>query len=233
MWRRLLLLGAALTAISCSKDAVRVEFYTVDGYTFSDADKQTIRSIANDTALEVRRLLPGLPELLCLKVRPGADVIPETGESASAFPPDTIYWTVDPKRATETIRAQLRPTLFHELHHLVRDAKVPRDTILDAAISEGMATVFERDYAGAAAPWGQYPPEVSAWAQELRALPPSAPRQEWLFRHPDGRRWIGFKVGTYLVERARSSLGQPLPALIYASSEAVARAGTSTIAGPP
>ncbi len=229
MWRRSLVLGAALTASSCSKDAVQVEFYTIDGYTFSDEDKRALRSIANETALEVRRLLPELPELLRLKVQPGHDVIPETGEGASAFPPDSVYWTVDPKRATETIQQQLRPTLFHEFHHLVRDAKLPRGTILDAAISEGLATVFERDYAGAAAPWGKYPAEVSAWAAELRALPPSASRQEWLFRHPDGRRWIGFKVGTYLVEHALSSTGKSLLTLTYAGTEEIVRAGTSTI----
>lgn len=208
-----------------------MEFYTVDGYTFSDAEKRAVRAVAQDTTLEVRRWLPALPELVRLKVQPGRDVIPETGEGASAFPPDTIYWTVDPKNAAETIEHQLRPTLFHELHHLVRDAKVPRETILDAAISEGMATVFERDYAGGAAPWGNYPAEVASWAAELRALPASASRQEWLFRHPDGRRWIGFKVGTYLVERALRSSGKALPELVLSPTLTVAGVGTSTRAG--
>lgn len=213
-----------LAFAGCAEDAVQVEFYTVQGHTFSETQKEQVRRIANDTAREVRRLLPALPERLHLEVRPGQQVIPETGESASAFPPNAVSWTVDFDRASEVIPKQLRATLFHELHHLVRDAKLPRETILDAAISEGMATVFERDFAGGAAPWGLYPPEVEAWTAELLALPPAAPRQEWLFRHPDGRRWIGFKVGTYLVERAIRSSGKSLPALVWTPSATIAAA---------
>jgi hypothetical protein len=60
--------------------------------------------------------------------------------------------------------------LFHELHHLVRSqANVDRDVVGDA-IREGMATAFERDFAGAQPPWGQYPNDVDAWTRELLTL---------------------------------------------------------------
>jgi hypothetical protein len=60
---------------------------------------------------------------------------------------------------------------------------------------ERLATAFERDFAGARPPWGQSPSDVDAWTRELLALPPDAPRDEWLHRRPDGRQWFGMRVG--------------------------------------
>ena len=34
------------------------------------------------------------------------------------------------------------------------------------------------------------------------ALPITADYAEWMFRHPDGRRWIGYRAGTYIADRA-------------------------------
>ena len=65
------------------------------------------------------------------------------------------------------VETQLRATLFHEFHHLVRDANVPSRSLMDRAVTEGMATAFERDFAGADAPWGKYPDNVSDWVAEL------------------------------------------------------------------
>ncbi|WP_421841559.1 DUF2268 domain-containing putative Zn-dependent protease [Marinobacter algicola] len=54
-------------------------------------------------------------------------------------------------------RAQLRFTLFHELHHLMRGWVVyggaPRTSFMDGVVSEGLATVFERDVGGRETPW--------------------------------------------------------------------------------
>ena len=86
----------------------------------------------------------------------------------------------------------LRPTLFHELHHMAR-GPLGLDSLIDFVITEGLATAFERDFAGAAYPWSEYPDDASDWAAELLALPSSARREDWMFRHPDGRRWIGYR----------------------------------------
>jgi uncharacterized protein YjaZ len=120
----------------------------------------------------------------------------------------------------EIARAQLRSSLFHELHHLIRRTGVER-SLLEVAISEGMATAFERDFAGARAPWGHYPPEVSSWVEELRHLPTTAERRHWLFRHPDGRRWVAYKAGTYLVDRAMCASGKSSADLASTSSAEV------------
>lgn len=94
---------------------------------------------------------------------------------------------------------------------------------MDTVISEGMATAFERDFTGVAAPWGDYTDEVAEWVVELRAQPPDAPTRAWMFEHPDGRRWIGFKVGTYLVDRAMKRSGLSSAEMATLSTEEVVR----------
>jgi uncharacterized protein YjaZ len=135
-----------------------------------------------------------------------------------------VVVTVDPNHpggAMAVLRAHLRAILFHEVHHLVRDRAVPRVSVLDAVVSEGMASAFERDAVGTAPPWTRYPPEVDVWTQEVLGLPADADRRAWLFRHPDGRRWVGFKVGTYLVDRAMKRAGRSAAELVTTPTDSV------------
>jgi hypothetical protein len=222
--RRIVPVVWLLASSACNDSAVSIEYYGASDYAFSRAERRVIQDVAESTALEVRRFLPALPTTLTLQVRPGDDVIEETGETATAIPPNTVHWTVDPKRhgGVQAIAGQqLRATLFHEFHHLVRDAMVPSRSLIDRAVTEGMATAFERDFARADTPWGRYPDEVSSWVSELMALPSDAPREAWMFRHPDGRRWIAFRVGTYLVDRASRASGKTPADLVSTSTEAV------------
>jgi uncharacterized protein YjaZ len=200
------LLSALMLPACASRDAVRVAYRSDGDHAFSSEERQVIESIAEATVREVKGLLPLLPLPITIVVNDGRQVIEETGETGSAVPPSKIYWTVDsthPGGVKGVATKELRASLFHELHHLVRSAKIEDATIIDRAITEGMATAFERDYGGARPPWGQYPPdEVREWAKEVAALPITADRAPWMHRHPDGRRWIAYKVGTYLVDRA-------------------------------
>lgn len=144
----------AVALISCRAPDTRVEYDD----TFSTDERRAIDDVAAHTAIEVRRVLPGLPRSIALHVRSGKNVIPETGESATAMPPAAVMWTVDRERGVlATVNAQLRPTLFHEFHHLVRDALIERKSLMDAVVSEGLATAFERDFAGVDVPWAHYP----------------------------------------------------------------------------
>lgn len=197
----------------------------VFGYTgeraFSRPERAAIERCAEDAVREVRARLPTLPVPLRITVSAGKDVIPETGETATAYPPDTVAWVVDAARESRenavvaTVQTQLRFTLFHELHHLVRDSAIPRATLLDHVVAEGLATAFERDAAGAAPAWGTYPPEVADWVKELAELPTSANVGLWLYgTHVDGRRWIGLRAGTYLADRAIRALGKTADELV-------------------
>jgi uncharacterized protein YjaZ len=207
--RAMSVVAIVAACVACEARIVDVELVP-DGRAFSSAEERAIRDIAESTVREVRALLPTLPKRLTLVVQTGKQgVIPETGETGTAALPSSVYWTVDPDRDVPSIiRKELRPTLFHELHHLARDARVARVALVDAVVTEGLATAFERDFGGATPPWGEPAPEMDRWTREILEQPPTAARETWLFRHPDGRRWIGLRVGTHLVDRAMKSSGR-------------------------
>lgn len=196
---------------ACAHSDLKIDFFRSETYTFSWSEQRAIESVARSALKEVRPLLPKLPATIQLTVRPGRDVIEETGETASAMAPDAIMWTVNPHReegVTAITDKWLRASLFHELHHLVRWSAAEPHTIVDHALFEGMATAFERDFAGVKTPWADYPANVSEWAAEIKSLPGDAASRDWLYSHPDGRRWIGMRVGTYWVDRAMAKSGR-------------------------
>ena len=208
-------LCCALIACSDTMAGVRTQF--VGSYPFTPPERRTIARIAGAAALEARRHLLALPHQITLQVRSGTDVIEEIGATAAAMPPDWIVWTVDPKHPRGVLaiaEGDLRAALFHEFHHLVRMAASHPQTLMDHVIAEGLATAFERDFAGASPLWGQYPADVGKWVDELQAQPSTAKRDDWLLRHPDGRRWIGMRAGTYLVDAAMKQLNRTSAALV-------------------
>lgn len=189
-------------------------FSDTDEHIFSQAERELIREVAIASEYSVRMLLPRLIDRIELTVKAGAIALPEIGAiGATIGRKGRVVCTVDPACAQgmlAMVQSQLRPMLFHELNHVMRKQgqsklALSQRTLLDFAASEGLATTFERDEGGGHPPWGQYPPEVHRWVAEIMALPADAAQQPWMFRHPDGRRWIGYKAGTYLVDRAVSA----------------------------
>lgn len=227
------LLGVLCAA--CGAEDPVIEYREV-GYRFSSEQRRAIGRIARGAIAEARQLLSVLPERIVLRVDADDNVSEMTNAAGSAVPPDRIYWSVDPGRGggvVATAEQHLRPMLFHELHHLVRDASIGRASLMDHVISEGMASAFERDHAGALYPFSEYPDDVAAWVAELMALPASADLNRWMFRHPDGRRWIGFRAGTYLVDRAMAASGQSSADLVATSTARVVDLTGVKPAAPP
>jgi hypothetical protein len=73
-----------------------------------------------------------------------------------------------------------------------------------------------------------YPENVADWVNELMALPPGAGTSYWVrARHPDGRRWIGMRAGTYLVDRAMKATGKSAADLVSTSTEEVVDIATA------
>lgn len=216
-----------MTCLSCGRaSSATVEFYIENGYRFAQSERHTIETIVDDVVPEVRRLLPTLPADIVLKVYPGTDVIPETGETGSTAGTNRVFWIVNPQRAegvSAIAKRELRGTLFHELHHLVRAQTENSLTLKARVVGEGLATAFERDMAGMPAPWGKYPPEVAEWTKEILALPDDASWKQWMSRHPDGRRWVGFKVGTYLADQAMRSSKKSAAELVNTPTAEVLR----------
>jgi uncharacterized protein YjaZ len=141
-----------------------------------------------------------------------------------------VIWVVNPGHeggVVTVVHAWLRATLLHEFHHLVRSQTITSASLMDEVIAEGMATVFERDVAGVAPPWGVYPDDVAEWVNELIALPSDANNSYWLrARHPDGRRWIGMRAGAYLVDRAMKASGKSAADLVSTPTAEVVALGT-------
>ena len=219
-----------VASFSASAQSLLIEFDDSGDYVFTHDERATITRIANEVVTEVRVILPRLPTSINLWVNSNTFVIEETGEMGMAPEPARINWTVDASRSegVETIaNKRLRPTLFHELHHLSRGYVVrggaPRTSFMDVVVSEGMATAFERDFAGAKPPWGEYPEEISTWVDELIALPMSAfgSYTEWMIEHPDGRRWIGYKAGTFIVDQAMAASGLTSAELVLIDTQKV------------
>jgi uncharacterized protein YjaZ len=221
------LLVSACGACRDSTTGIRTEF--VGSYAFSATDRRTIARVAGLAARDARQHLPALASELTLQVRSGKDVIPELGASAVAGLQDWVQWTVDPDRPEGVVKiaeTHLRGALFHEFHHLVRGSTIVSTTLMDHVVTEGMATAFERDFAGESRPWADYPGDVSKWVDQLLLQPPTADRSEWLSRHPDGRRWIGFKAGTYLVDQAMKRLNRSSAELVAAPTAEILAAAS-------
>ena len=198
----------ALAGVGCAQPGIELEFRA--GHAFSRSERHAIRDVAELAVVDARRHLPTLPPHLRITVQAGTRVIPETGETGEIGLPGAVYWTVDTAHeggVIAVVHAHLRGTLLHEWHHLAREARIPTRSLLDRVVSEGLATAFERDVGKQAAPWGDYPAEIDAWVDEVLALPADAPVRDWMQRHPDGRRWIGYKVGTRLADRAQRASG--------------------------
>ena len=212
----------ACGACSSSSNGVQTQF--VGSYAFSATERRTIARIAGLAAIDARRHLPALASRITLRVQSGKDVIPELGATAAATSPDWVSWTVDsdnPDGVVKIAETHLRAALFHEFHHLVRGSAVSPQTLIDHVVTEGLATAFERDFAGVSPLWAQYPSDVSNWVHELMQQPPGANRADWLSRHPDGRRWIGLRAGTYLVDVAMKRLNRSSAELVSTPTDEI------------
>lgn len=138
---------------------------------------------------------------------------------------------IDPTReegVTGLVQRHLRTLIFHEYHHLVRvwtdsgRSEMSHGSsghLIDRVISEGMATVFARDFANGETPWSEYPEEIEEWVQEVLSLPDDADQEKWMFEHPDGREYVGYRAGAYVVEMAVERSGRSAAELALVPTE--------------
>jgi uncharacterized protein YjaZ len=162
---------------------------------------------------EVSKLLPFGSKHVNFFVQPRTyGLIEETGDNARTLNSEFIELAFDPTRDTKGLKVILsgvRPAVYHEMNHAARfNIPIFHKTFLDNCVLEGLATVFTRDYAGEDAGWAKYPKNVADWLQEIVDKNDMFYWQHYMFKHPDGRRWMGYKVGTYIIDQAMKNSGK-------------------------
>lgn len=177
-----------------------------------DFQKQYISNIklAYKKAL---KLLPFAHERITFIVQPReywlADITKDNGRTLNA---GMIEVAFDPKTALTNpskLLGQVQPLVLHEMNHAARyNKKIMFKTFLENCVNEGVAVVFTREYVGFKAPWDKYPKEVTGWLKEIQEAGKCIDTYHYMFMHPDGRPWIGYKVGTYIVDQAMKNSGK-------------------------
>jgi hypothetical protein len=89
-------------------------------------------------------------------------------------------------------------------------------------VFEGLASVFEETAGGQRLPYQEYDKHVIAdWAAELFAQPVDETWPQWKFEHPDGRRNIAYRVGTWIADRAVHASGRSVAELVWEAPDDV------------
>jgi uncharacterized protein YjaZ len=206
-----------------------VDFQDADWYRFTDRDREVITALAADAERTVRRLLPLAPTVRLL-VEPSHSVLEATGDNAQTVAPDLIRWQVDPARDVVTVATDhLVKAFTHEAFHAARFRQLAAEagggSWINVAIGEGLATAFARDVAGADEPWSRYDPAaIEGWAEELFVQPfDNTAFVDYRVRHADGREWIAYRVGTWLIDSLTARTGGTAADLVWTSSGVIAQ----------
>lgn len=185
--------------------------------------QQQMKQAVAAAYVDARKILSDIPADVTFVVQPH-QYIANTDESAefgSTVNDHLVVLQFDPGLPipqNELLR-NMRRRVFYELVIATRWLKqLWSHTFLDQCLQDGLAATFVRDHANAGMPaWGQYrPDEAAALLEEVQeAMAKDSFRPfDYMRRHPDGRRWIGIKVGAYLVDKAMQASGLPVARLI-------------------
>lgn len=183
----------------------------------NEAFEKTLEAYISDCYDQFRAIIPDAPETVQIYFGSEA-IMDETGVGAFAYSPEIISLSLDPNfkdRARQL--ADIKPSIFHECFHQYQDFTSASQlySAIEGAIYEGMATVFEREYAGSKQPYGDYSKlreeDLKKWVDELTDLNDAGYHKDestwraWKFYHPDYKQeWIAYKVGTWITDQVIS-----------------------------
>lgn len=200
---------------SAAPEAGVLVTFPEDDSGFSAAERAHIENIIRQSEIEVRALLPGLPDAIEVKFfLLDRDVSSVGGVVGSADTPNTVSIRISTHFEGGVIAASntgLAAALYHEFHHLARGWTIEGNQfgpgIPTAAINEGLANVFSETHTRTAFAGNASPENARQWWHEINTLPLDASYGDWMIRHPDGRDAIGYRAGSYVIRQALAISG--------------------------
>ena len=190
-----------------------------DGKKFTELQKDYIRELIITSENEVRDLLPKLPDSIKVIVENvdwDLDIVGGvTGRTETNSPPLVMVQISSKYREgiIDSVNSALRSTIFHEFHHLSRGWAIQDNKfsygIPNAMVNEGLAVAFTEIYTGSVSEVNSYTDEADNWVKEILVLPLDASYSDWVMgEHPDGRTYIGYRTGNYLIRKAMGMSGK-------------------------
>lgn len=176
-------------------------------------------------ALDLIEPLIAISDLRITIVDDPTQVVPEVG--LGGFNPNAyevlVFADATAPDLAETFERELVPLLAHEIHHAMRRREIGYGfTLLQAAVSEGLADHFSVEVSGGSpSPWATAlgDADLADWTEELlRQGNRAYDHPEWFFGAGDVPRWTGYAVGYALVrayleqnpsQRASTLVGEP------------------------
>ncbi len=186
------------------------EWSTAQGNGLSQTECEHVVAKAAKKATE---FLPTLSPHLNILIRAHAEnAVPDIAVGGRTYDSELILLSFDQSLpfGKDSLLGQLTSTTYHEANHAARfawiaKAKLFEKSLLDWAIWEGLATVCERDYGKTIPLWSEYGDDktMHQWLADLK----NADKKDdawgtWAFKREDGRNWLAYKVGTWIVDRA-------------------------------
>jgi hypothetical protein len=225
--KNLILIIPLIGIISCTSNQekyktakVHIVFHE-DSLKFTDSQKTFIREEIANTANEVRDLIPKLPDSIIVRVENvnwDLDIVNGvTGRTETNSPPLVLIQISNNyhEGILDSVKRGLKSTIFHEFHHLSRGWAIQDNKfsygIPNAMVNEGLAVVFTEIYTGNISDVNAYTEEADKWVKEIIALPLDASYSDWVMgEHPDGRTYIGYRTGNFLVRKAMTISGKSI-----------------------
>jgi hypothetical protein len=184
-----------------------------DSLYFTQEQKAFIQNVISQSEKEVRSLLPNLPEgikVIVEKVKWDLDIVGGvTGRTETNSPPHVLIQISNNYQGgnMDSVEMALKATIFHEFHHLSRGWAIQDNKfsygIPNAMVNEGLAVAFTEIYTGVINEVNAYTDEADNWVKEILALPLDVSYSDWVMgEHPDGRTYIGYRSGNFLIRKA-------------------------------
>lgn len=184
----------------------------------SDELQDQVKVTVEKAHSDAKNLLATIPAVTNIVVEPGSWGTSELMiVGGYTHNPEHVYLNFDSSLpyGKKRLLTDLRGAVFHELNHAAYFAAISPEkdlSLVEDAIFEGLATVFERDYSGGSKPaFSNYENDVvmREWLSEITDLGEAKDKlNNYKLIHPDGRRWISYKTGTWIVDRAIAKSGK-------------------------